>query len=61
MVQMVNLCAFMGCKPAQASTIDVYETGFFILANNPASLTSQTELENLGRNKHCYPSPWPWQ
>jgi hypothetical protein len=23
MVQMVNLSAFMGCKPAQASTVDV--------------------------------------
>jgi hypothetical protein len=30
MVQMVNLSAFMGCKPAQASTVDVNETGFFI-------------------------------
>jgi hypothetical protein len=26
MVQMVNLSGFMGCKPAQASTDDVYET-----------------------------------
>jgi hypothetical protein len=30
MVQMVNLSAFMGCKPAQASTVDVYETGFLV-------------------------------
>jgi hypothetical protein len=30
MVQMVNLSGFMGCKPAQASTIDVSETGFLI-------------------------------
>jgi hypothetical protein len=27
----------------------------------PDSITSQTRLENLGRNKHCYPSPWSWQ
>jgi hypothetical protein len=32
MVQMVNLSGFMGCKPAQASTVDVYETGFLIPA-----------------------------
>jgi hypothetical protein len=29
-VQMVTLSAFMGCKPAQASTVDVSETGFVI-------------------------------
>jgi hypothetical protein len=32
MVQMVNLSASMGCKPAQDSTVDVYETGFLIPA-----------------------------
>jgi hypothetical protein len=32
MVQMVNLSAFTGCKPAQASTVDVSETGFLIPA-----------------------------
>jgi hypothetical protein len=32
MVQMVNLSGFMGCKPAQASTADVSETGFLIPA-----------------------------
>jgi hypothetical protein len=32
MVQMVNLSAFMGFKPAQASTVDVSETGFLIPA-----------------------------
>jgi hypothetical protein len=34
MVQMVscNLSTFMGCKPAQVSTVDVSETGFLILA-----------------------------
>jgi hypothetical protein len=26
MVQMVNLSGFMGCKPAQASTVDVSVT-----------------------------------
>jgi hypothetical protein len=30
MVQMVNLSAFMMCKPAQASTVDVSETGFHV-------------------------------
>jgi hypothetical protein len=30
MVQMVNLSGFMGCKPAQASTVGVNETGFLI-------------------------------
>jgi hypothetical protein len=32
MVQMVNLSGFMGCKPAQASTVGVSETGFLIPA-----------------------------
>jgi hypothetical protein len=32
MVQMVNLSGFMACKPAQASTVDVSETGFLIPA-----------------------------
>jgi hypothetical protein len=32
MVQMVNLSAFMGFKPAQASTVDVSETGLLIPA-----------------------------
>jgi hypothetical protein len=29
-LQMVNLSGFMGCKPAQATTVDVSETGFLI-------------------------------
>jgi hypothetical protein len=32
MVQVVNLSALMMCKPAQASTVDVSETGFLIPA-----------------------------
>jgi hypothetical protein len=32
MVQMVNLSAFMECKPAQTNTADVSETGFLIPA-----------------------------
>jgi hypothetical protein len=32
MVQMVNLSALMMCKPAQAGTVDVSETGFLIPA-----------------------------
>jgi hypothetical protein len=32
MVQMVNLSGFMGCKPAQASRLDVSKTGFLIPA-----------------------------
>jgi hypothetical protein len=32
MVQMANLSALMMCKPAQASTADVSETGFLIPA-----------------------------
>jgi hypothetical protein len=32
MVQIVNLCGFMGCKPVQASTVGVSETGFLIPA-----------------------------
>jgi hypothetical protein len=30
MVQMVNLSAFKGCKPAQAGAADVSGTGFLI-------------------------------
>jgi hypothetical protein len=57
MVKMINLSALTMCKPAQATTVDVSETGFL----NPASLTSQTGLESLGRNKHCCSSHWPGQ
>jgi hypothetical protein len=32
MVQMVNLRALMMCKPAQASTVEVTETGLLIPA-----------------------------
>jgi hypothetical protein len=32
MVQMVNLSAFMVCKPAQARTVGVSETGLLIPA-----------------------------
>jgi hypothetical protein len=37
MVQMVNLSAMMRCKPAQASTVDVSETGFLIPATESCS------------------------
>jgi hypothetical protein len=32
MAQMVDLSGFMGCKPAQASTVDVYGAGFLVPA-----------------------------
>jgi hypothetical protein len=32
MLQMVNLSGSMGCKPAEASTVDVSATGFLIPA-----------------------------
>jgi hypothetical protein len=32
---------------------------FLFQPQKPASLTSQTGLESLGRYKHCYPSLWP--
>jgi hypothetical protein len=36
MVQMVNLSGFMGCTPAQGSTVDVSETGFLIPVTEPS-------------------------
>jgi hypothetical protein len=45
MVQMVNLSALMMCKPAQASTVDVSETGFLI----PATETCYPYQPNMSR------------
>jgi hypothetical protein len=35
MVHIVNLGGFIGCKPAQASTVEVSETGFLVPTTEP--------------------------